>query len=158
MPTEPYRDEDETRPLTASDSTAEPPRSSSDSVTSVSSTSSIGLDRLNGNGSKLVNGHSNERKFLDDSDEYDEEGIDRQRPYTRSFDRRTRRILWSLGGLCLGGWLLALVLFLSRQSYTHKSNTPWDPKGTVSHGNGKAVTLDQVLGGSGEPSHTIFRG
>ena len=144
MPSEQYKDEDETRPLTASDSTAELPRKSSESVTSLSSSSSIGLDRLNGNGAKIGNGHA---KLLGKDNEYDEEGFNTQRLYTKSFDRRTRRILWSLGGLCLGGWLLALVLFLSRRSYTHKSSTPWNPKETVSHGNGKAVTLDQVLGG-----------
>ena len=150
MPAEPYKDEDETRPLTASDSTVEQPRRSLDSVTSLSS-SSIALDQLNGNGAKIGNGHVDKRRFLDKDNEYDEEDLDTQRPYTRSFDRRTRRVLWALGGLCFGGWLLALVLFLSRQSYTHKSNTPWDPKATVSYGNGKAVTLDQVLGGKWRP-------
>ena len=157
MPTAPYKDEDETRPLTASDSTAEPARHSFDSVTSItSSSSSIALEILNGNGSKVGSGHADKRKFLDKDYEYDEEDIDEQRPYTRLFDKRARRILWSLGGLCFGGWLLALVLFLSRQNYTHKSNTPWDPKETVTHGNGKAVTLDQVLGGKWRPkSHHI---
>ena len=150
MPAEPYKDEDETRPLTASDSTVEHPRRSLDSVTSLSS-SSIALDQLNGNGAKIGNGHVDKRRFLDKDNEYDEEDLDTQRPFTRSFDRRTRRVLWALGGLCFGGWLLALVLFLSRQSYTHKSNTPWDPKATVSYGNGKAVTLDQVLGGKWRP-------
>lgn len=65
-------------------------------------------------------------------------------------------MIWSLGGLCFAGWLLALVLFLSRQNYRHTSTLPYDPAATATRGSGKAVTLDEVLKQAYSPkSHEI---
>ncbi|KAE8349813.1 putative dipeptidyl-aminopeptidase B [Aspergillus coremiiformis] len=72
---------------------------------------------------------------------------------------RTRQIFWALIILCLGGWVLALVLFLlqGRASYQTASETLQQHEsdsGTTRAG--KPVTLDQVLTGAwNHRSHAI---
>lgn len=149
MAIEQYKDE-ETRPLRDSRSTPDNSRISLDSVTSASTTS-IALERLNPSGQAI-----NERptissptdSFHKDNEGYDEEDAFPHSNHDRPVDRRTQRILWVLGGLCLSGWLLAFVLFLSRQTYKHLSTLPHNPAATKSPGSGKAVTLEEVLGGT----------
>ena len=153
MSTGHYKDEDDSEPLNKLSPTSDHSRKFSESITSVSS-SSIELDRLTGQGLKSDNGHLGGAKHEDE--DYDEEDGLVPAALVRPMDRRFRRVIWSLGGLCMGGWLLALVLFLSQQKYIHSSNIPYDPTATVSRGSGKAVTLDQVLGGQWRPkSHDI---
>jgi dipeptidyl aminopeptidase len=65
----------------------------------------------------------------------------------KNTDRRFRRLIWVVGGLFVGAWVLAFGLFLLNQSYRHSSSIPHDPTATASRGNGKKVTLDQVLSG-----------
>ena len=150
MVTEQYTDEEEMKPLTHESSASDPSCVSMESATSASTTS-IALERLNESATDEGKGFNKQparRGTLHAKDEdFDaEDGL--VRPLKMRFvDKRARRVMWSLGGLCLGGWLLALVLFLSRQSYRHASTTPHDPAATASRGSGKAVTLDQVLGG-----------
>lgn len=149
MVIEQYRDEEETRPLTLNSSTTDKSRVSLDSEISASSTS-IALERLNVSG-EAANGRltvsSPTDRFQKENDDYDEENIFSRKNYDRPVEKRTQRILWILGGLSLGGWLVALVLFISRQSYRHPSTLPHNPAATVSAGSGKAVTLEEVLGG-----------
>ncbi|CAO1606332.1 hypothetical protein XANCAGTX0491_009829 [Xanthoria calcicola] len=74
-----------------------------------------------------------------------------------SIRRKPRgHLLWSLAGLSVAGWMLALVLFLSRQPYpiipasSHKS-----PSAPQYHSD-KAVTHEQVLQGKWRPTrHSI---
>lgn len=76
---------------------------------------------------------------------------------------RTRQVLWLLGFLCVGGWLLAFVLFLTQKRpatsalssvSTVEVHDPHSATGGTSYG--KAITLDQVLGGAWQPqSHAI---
>lgn len=147
MPLEQYKDEEEIRPLTT---TSDKSRISLDSVTSASSTS-IALERLNASG-EATNGQSTvsstANHFLNKNEAYDEEEVLFHKNHDRPMEKKTRLILWILGGLCLGGWLVALLLFLSQQSYRHPSTRPHNPAATVSAGSGKAVTLEQVLGGA----------
>ena len=155
MASSPYHDDDDERKPLNQTSSAPNFRNSLDSVTS--SDASIALDRLNGDGTAAGNGHTKDplrKKSLGDgNDAYgDEEGFLRP-PFRKSKDKRNRRIIWSLGGLCIGGWLLALVLFLSRQTYKPASTIPYDPAATASHGSGKAVTLDEFLTGAWRPRH-----
>ena len=154
MASSPYHDE-ESRPLNRKSPSPEQ-RTSLDSITSSSDTS-IALERLNKDGSVVGNGHTaappRTRAMEDKDDGYDEEDNFYVPPVRSASKRRDRRIVWALGGLCLGGWLLALVLFLSRQSYQPASSVPYDPAATVSHGSGKAVTLDQYLNGEWRPRH-----
>lgn len=153
MASSPYHDEEDERKPLNRDSSSPDLRDSVDSFTSSSDTS-IALDRLNGDGTAVSNGRKKappRTKTLGDTgDGYDEEdGFYHPPPKVSS--QRNRRIIWALGGLCLGGWLLALVLFLSRQTYKHPSTRPFDPAATVSPGSGKAVTLDEFLTGAWRP-------
>jgi len=166
MPKERYLDEEEAKPLTQDDeSQPEPSRDSLDSITSASTTSLV-LERLNGsteaNGNdplkqqhrqgSLPNGHD----LNDKEDDYDIEGGTYHPGAGKPIDKRFRRIIWMLVALCLGGWILALFLFLSRQTYKHSSAIPHDPAATASRGSGEKVTLDQVLSGQWRPkSHEI---
>ena len=140
-----YHDEPETRPLTQSPSS--PDRNSLDSQVSSSDTS-IALERLNGDGVAIGNGQVKNASTRDGFNDEDGFYVPPVRP---KLERRNRRIMLALGGLCFGGWLLALVLFLSRQTFRHASKIPFDPAATVSHGSGKAVTLDEYLGGAWRP-------
>lgn len=157
MASTPYHDDEEERtPLTQDSSSPDPGRNSLDSTPSSSETS-IALERLNEDGTAVGNGHT---KSLSGTpglggkgDDYDEEDGFYRPPLRQPLEKRNRRIMWALGGLCLGGWLLALLLFLSRQTYRHASSIPFDPAATASHGSGKAVTLDQYLTGAWRPRH-----
>jgi dipeptidyl aminopeptidase len=96
--------------------------------------------------------HANE--LLEDEDEekdYDVENgpfLNNSTPSGKEVDKKFRRLMWIVGGVFVGAWLLALVLFLGKQAYRHSSSTPHDPAATASRGNGKKVTLDQVMSGA----------
>jgi dipeptidyl aminopeptidase len=66
----------------------------------------------------------------------------------KSVDKKFRRLICVVGGVFIGAWVVALVLFLGQQTYKHASEIPHDPSATASRGNGKKVTLDQVMGGN----------
>ena len=72
---------------------------------------------------------------------------------------RTRQIFWALVILCLGGWVLALVLFLTqgRAGFQTASETLQQQESdSGSTSAGRPVTLQQVLTGSWNPrSHAI---
>ena len=151
MAIEQYTDEEEMKPLTHDAATSNPSRPSTDSATSASTTS-IALERLNESATESKGYNKNKISARRDVERVEDEDHDEEYGFVRpvqmrSIDKRARRILWSLGGLCLGGWLLALVLFLSRQSYQHASTIPHNPTATASRGSGKAITMNQVLGG-----------
>ena len=146
----PYKDEEETRPLNQSLS-ADRSRPSLESLASSSSDSSIVLDRLNGEGIAIGNGHV--RKHSRQKARFDGENTPFQSPHNRTAKKRARRMMWILGALCFGGWLLALMLFVSRKTYKHASSKPFDPAATVSKGSGKAVTLNQILAGQWNAQH-----
>ena len=157
MAATPYHDDDEERkPLTQVSSSSDPARNSLDSLSSSSNTS-IALHRLNEDGTASGNGHTKglleTRTLGGKGNDYDEEDGFYHPPRRQPLEKRNRRVIWALGGLCVGGWLLALVLFLSRQTYRHASSIPFDPAATASHGSGKAVTLDQYLTGAWRPKH-----
>ena len=151
-----HDDEEERKPLTQDSSFAHLARNSLDSTTSSSDTS-IALDHLNEDGTAIGNGHTKGLLGTGQQgnriDGYDAEDGFYRPPLRHPWEKRNRRIMWALGGLCLGGWLLALLLFLSRQSYRLASSIPFDPAATASHGSGKAVTLDQFLTGAWRPRH-----
>jgi dipeptidyl aminopeptidase len=63
----------------------------------------------------------------------------------KSVDKKFRRLIWVVGCVFVGAWLVALALFLFSQAYRHTSAVPHDPTATATRGNGKKVTLDQVL-------------
>ncbi|KAK6598546.1 pheromone maturation dipeptidyl aminopeptidase [Botrytis cinerea] len=65
----------------------------------------------------------------------------------KSVDKKLRRLIWIIGGVFIGAWVLALFIFLGKQAYKHSSESPHDPQATSSRGSGKKVTMDQVMGG-----------
>lgn len=141
-----YADEEEMKPLTHESSLSDPSRPSTDSISSASTTS-IALERLNKSAADAGSHFRRSSVPQVKGENYDAEDGVYPTAYMRPVDKRSRRIMWSLGGLCLGGWLLAMVLFLSRHNYRHASNIPHDPAATASRGSGKSVTIGQVLGG-----------
>jgi dipeptidyl aminopeptidase len=87
----------------------------------------------------------------EEKDDYDLESgpfLESNTPSGKDVDKSFRRLIWIVGGVFIGAWLLALVLFLGTQAYRHSSETPHDPTATASRGNGKKVTLDQVMIGA----------
>ena len=137
---------------------ADTSRHSIDSVSSISSTSAV-LDHLNGSTEANGNGHTKatpKTPFLRERDEKYDEELTYRKPEEQPPSTRVKTVVWTLCGLCLGGWLLALFLFLKAGTYSSPSSSPsssllpgsqHDAGATPSHGSGKAVTLDQVLGG-----------
>ena len=142
----PYKDEEETKPLNQSSSPSDKSRASFESLASSSDTS-IALERLNEEGIAIGNGHSRAPLRARKRNGYEKEGDFHKSQQTRMSEKRTKRLMWILGALCFGGWLLALMLFVSRKTYKHANTRPFDPAATVTKGSGKAVTMDQVLTG-----------
>jgi dipeptidyl aminopeptidase B len=97
------------------------------------------------------------QQLLDDEekDDYDVENG----PYMnknisdKKVDKNFRRLMFILGGIFIGAWVVALVMFLGKQAYRHPSTIPHDPDATTSKGNGKEVTLDQVMSGQWRAKH-----
>ena len=144
----PYKDEEETRPL--NEATLESSRLSSDSLISSSDTS-IALERLNEDGIAVNNGHAKGYHRRQKSESYadDDMYMGQRRPSVSM--QRSKRIIWALAAVCIVGWLAALLLFVSRKSYTHPNAIPYNPSATVTKGSGKEVTLDSVLTGQWSP-------
>ena len=129
-------------------------RRSLGSTSSVSSTSAV-LEHLNDTAELNGNGHTKTNPttpLMSDRDEkYDEEQTF-LRPEEQPPSTRVRVVVWTLCGLCLGGWLLALFLFLRSGTISIPGGIASNPVATPSKGSErpvsvKAVTLDQVLGG-----------
>ncbi|MCJ1408918.1 hypothetical protein MMC19_002995 [Ptychographa xylographoides] len=147
-----FQDSVPMRPFKDSPSAGEG-RHSVDSISSVSSTSAV-LEHINGAPETNGNGHIDPKTPLMRDQKYDEEQTLRRRG-EQPPSMRVKTVVWILCALCLGGWLLALFLFLR----TGPSPNPLSPSSDLSHplatpsqGSSKAtsdraVTLDQVLGG-----------
>lgn len=87
----------------------------------------------------------------EEKDDYDlEDGpfLKSNSPSDKQVDKKFRRLIYIVGGTFVGAWILALVLFLGQQAYKHSSAIPHDPTATSSRGNGRKVTLDQVMDGT----------
>ncbi len=155
MPKQKYSDHEESQPLTQ-ETQSRGSRLSTDSGSSASTTSLI-LERINedtvqSDAEELKHPPSNDfhsktspdHDLGDKEDFYDVEEGSFPRHVDRSLGHRTRRVLWILGAVFLGLWVVALIAFISRG---HTSINSLDPAATSSTGSGKKVTLDQVLGG-----------
>ncbi|KAJ9157694.1 Dipeptidyl aminopeptidase-like protein [Pleurostoma richardsiae] len=62
----------------------------------------------------------------------------------KRMDKSFRRVIFIAAGVFLAGWVAALVFYISSQAYKHSSTFEHDPQATVSRGNGKKVTLEQM--------------
>ncbi|KAI5370541.1 putative peptidase S9, prolyl oligopeptidase, catalytic domain, dipeptidylpeptidase IV [Septoria linicola] len=81
----------------------------------------------------------------DDLDVDDEELVWQRS--VKPVDRKARRILYVLIAIGAVGWIAALFLFLGQDRHVPHAARPHDPHATSTTGNGKKVTLDQVLHG-----------
>lgn len=157
MPQERAVNEEETEPLTRAETS---PRSSEDgsegSVSSISTTSLV-LEHIHDG---ETNGASHSKlgeKYRDDvgaeaqrrAETFDIE--DGHFHGLKPVDKKARRLLWIVGTICVVGWVLALISFLSSGSYKHASTRPHDPLASSTRGSGKKVTLDSVLSGQWYP-------
>ena len=150
-----YRDVEEAVPLNQTPS--DKLRDSIDSLPSSSDTS-IALERLNEEGLALSNGHTKAPKRRHKSASFEGDATYHGEVERSSTARRSRRTIWILAAVCIGGWLAALMLFVSRKTYKHPSSIPYDPSATVTKGSGKEVTLDSVLSGrwSAQKQHVAW--
>ncbi|KAF7859711.1 hypothetical protein EAF04_008790 [Stromatinia cepivora] len=145
-------------------------RNSSDSLASTASTTSLVFERI---GERVAANRSEkptmvtpkfpprgEMAYTDDEhtqihlDEEEEKDYDLEDgafltngATNKSVDKKLRKLIWIIGGVFIGAWVLALFIFLGKQAYKHSSEIPHDPQATSSRGSGKKVTMDQVMGG-----------
>ncbi|OJJ34044.1 hypothetical protein ASPWEDRAFT_52373 [Aspergillus wentii DTO 134E9] len=98
---------------------------------------------------------------LEDGEMGSEEPFLPGRKKATSSTSRTRRVFWILGSLCVGGWVLALVLFLVQPRPSNKDAVLATEANQAGYDAGGAkygtpVELDQVLQGLWSPrSHAI---
>ncbi|KAF2636082.1 putative dipeptidyl-aminopeptidase B [Massarina eburnea CBS 473.64] len=158
MPQERAVNDEETQPLTRHEGT---PRNSEDasgsSVSSISTTSLV-LEHIHDDEANGASQRRHGEKYRDDDGAASgriQERFDVEDGHIRGLqpvDKKARRLLWIVGTICVAGWVLALVSFLSTGSYKHASTRPHDPLASSTKGNGKKVTLDSVLAGQWYPS------
>ncbi|KAI9740371.1 MAG: hypothetical protein M1834_004951 [Cirrosporium novae-zelandiae] len=162
MPSDNYNDEEERKPLNQGAS----PRNSIDSTSSVSTTSLVleGLSTASTANSNVTFKNPFKGDYKDDADgqrkdtnqdEYDlEEG-----PYAsiadKPIDGRAKRALWILIIVCVGGWLLALFLFIARRGSTPAYASSSIPSSTANSGKSQIAVSDIIQGGFRARSHGI---
>ncbi|KAI4175208.1 MAG: hypothetical protein LQ343_001744 [Gyalolechia ehrenbergii] len=149
MTAEQYAEEEELRPLAHNSDQGDRPRLSSDSSGLTSNT----LTAVDGY-TDAPNGHVNElspmgqlrakRRALEEEEAF--LPIPPSAPY-----RKRWHLVWALGGLCMAGWLLAFLLFLSRRPYPSIPGTFHNTTNFASYHSDKAVTTDEVLKGKWRP-------
>ena len=143
MAVEQFLDEEEMRPLAHDTQDSERTRVSLESHGSASNTSTA-LDGY----TDAVNGHSRTDSIkIKNTTIPGEEEAFIPTMHSRVARKRSRHIIWSLGGLCVAGWLLALVLFLSRHPYPLLSPTNQKSNISAHYHSNKAVTHNEVLQG-----------
>ena len=146
---------EENQPLTRQDSTTVTPssRTSLDTATSAS-TASLVLEQLNGTAQL----HPNEvplkptQGFEYRDDDSDLELPRYLRPAGKAAEKRAKRLMTLIAAVGLGGWIVALVLFLLGGRYKHPSTLPYDHD-TPSKLAAKKITLEQVQNGWWSPRH-----
>jgi len=143
------------------------PRPSGSSI----STTSLMLEHVNDTALRakeaLYNGTTHrgrDGKFHGSDSDEDAEGeeidMEDQLAWKRSVkpaDKKARRVLYILVAVGLVGWVAAFFLFLGQGRHSANANRPHDPHATNTVGNGKKVTLDQVLTGQWGPRRHEIR-
>lgn len=154
MTTEQYAEEEELRPLAHSADHDDRERVSSDSSGFTSNTSNADneyTDTPNGHAKDFASAGSLPAKAgtLDEQEAFLPDTL--PRPL-----KRRRHLVWSLAGLCIAGWLLAFVLFLSRNPFPYRPRASHNLKTSPYHQSDRAVTNDEVLQGKWRPlRHSI---
>lgn len=154
-----HEDEESQTPLVPSRarSTSSASQSSSDSDLSVDLPQGLYDDKIGRASRNTTEASSSRDQYLDLEDggdpQADEPFLPSHKATTTSkSSSRTRRIIWGLGLLCIGGWVLAFVLFLAQRGSNYKAasealETPDSDSSKGITDSGKPVTLDQVLTG-----------
>ncbi|KAI0889609.1 dipeptidyl peptidase IV N-terminal region-domain-containing protein [Annulohypoxylon maeteangense] len=133
------------------------PRSSHDSLSSVSTTSLVferlsEREKLNGE----LAGLEDEDPLRHDSDDEEDSFLPLPPKRVIGVDKGFKRFMLVLVGIFLSAWVVGLFTYLSTKSYQHSSQKEHDPTATATRGSGKKVTLDQVMEGYWRPqSHSI---
>lgn len=152
-------------PLTRQRSASTASQSSSDSGLSVASAAFLDAHKGEMMAAANSDGEASQRyrDIEDGGDAGAGERFLQARKKTPASSSRMRRILWLLGLLCVGGWVLAFVLFLTQERpsaealssvSTVEIHDPESATGGTSYG--RPVTLEQVLKGQWLPtSHAI---
>jgi len=65
----------------------------------------------------------------------------------KRMDRGLRRLLIIISALLIASWIVGLILYISARSYQHSSARAHDPQATITRGNGKKITLEQIQDG-----------
>lgn len=155
MAKERQRHAEENEPLTKQTLTSATtsPRTSLDTATSAS-TASLVLEQLNGAAQVHQNGVPLKPTYdFDYRDNEEDQGLPGYiLPAARAAEKRTKRWVSLIAAIGLGGWILALILFLLGGRYKHPSTLPYDHE-TPSKLAAKKVTLDQVQSGWWSPRH-----
>ncbi|KAK1749321.1 dipeptidyl peptidase IV N-terminal region-domain-containing protein [Echria macrotheca] len=77
-------------------------------------------------------------------------------PGPKRMDKGMKKVLIVLSGLLVASWVVGLFVYISSKAYKPASHFEHDPQATVVRGNGKAITLDQVINGVWYPRrHSI---
>ncbi|KAF1999489.1 putative dipeptidyl-aminopeptidase B [Amniculicola lignicola CBS 123094] len=150
----PRANDEEREPLTKDVQAARSSEDGSEASVSSISTTSLVLEHIH-DGERNGASHKNNlsEKYRDEDsgeaglrrDEFDVE--DGRLNAITPVDKKTRRLLWIVGTICVVGWGLALVSFLMGGTYKHSSTQPHNPEATSTRGSGKKVTLDSILSG-----------
>lgn len=80
-----------------------------------------------------------------------EDGIYPELNTSKPVSKRVRRLIWLVGAGLTAAWVLALLIFVARQTFRHSSSIPHDPAATVSRGSGKQLSLDLIMSGAFRP-------
>lgn len=159
-PTLPYRDDELNASFSPPPDDAESRRSSVDTT----STTSLILERIHPDGRQRARyddpdaPRGKEGDYSDDDDDDaaaaaadDDDDLDIESgampKHLRPMESRVRRAVYIIAGALVGGWLLALVVYLSREAYRFRT-TPHDPSATHGAKAGKSITMDQVFDGT----------
>ena len=71
--------------------------------------------------------------------------------HNQPMDRKCRRIIFIVGSVLVGAWLLALGLAISQGLYKHAGDAEHDPDSQKAWGSKKQITMDHVFGGFWSP-------
>ncbi|KAK6338201.1 hypothetical protein TWF730_002275 [Orbilia blumenaviensis] len=146
-----YKDEARV-PLRAGRSSTDSGRASLDSDDSDSTTSLV-LERINPS-----NDDRARRRQLDNGDfaPYDLNEAERAfEKRDKPMEGRIRRIIWILGAVLVGSWLLAMAIYIIRDWKT--TGSPGDPEQTKTTKAGKKVSLNMVMSGQFSARHQSIK-
>lgn len=105
----------------------------------------------------LVRGKQEEYDDGEGNDSGDEIDSDveigkRRHPMAKPVETKVKRMVYIIGVVMVGGWLVALGVYLSHEYYRFKE-LPHNPAATATVRSGKTITLDQVMNGAWRSYH-----